>query len=92
MKIEQTFGYGIDFVLSLDNNKMILLEEPNKEKYLFQHGVVEKGQIDLTLKEAEKLYNELGFQIQQYKNINETFNNWCEEEDKKYNYEKNINR
>jgi len=54
IKVECTWGDGPDVVVTLEQHRFLLLEEP-KDSHQFIHGVVQAGQIDLTAGDAELL-------------------------------------
>jgi len=66
IRVENT--WPVDPVtMVLDEHPFILIEEPDKSKFI--HGIAQKGQIPLTLKEAEDLVSKLSFVIYQIKEM-----------------------
>jgi len=59
LKAVCTWGDGPDVILCLDGTPLVLLENPDLNNGQSVHGVVTKGDVDLTADQAYKL----GFQL-----------------------------
>ena len=81
MRATCTWGEGPDVVLSLEGTSLVLGEHPDFNRNRFLHGVITKGEIDLTADQAQELGNMLIDTAKQAK--------WNENiQTKKYNYDK----
>lgn len=69
MKASCTIGDGPNIIVSLDGKELLLLEEPNRTN--FKSGVVEHGQIELSVEEARNLVISLLSAIKQVQDFEE---------------------
>lgn len=66
-----------NIILDLNGTKVFLLEEPSKEICKSEFGGISKGQIDLSINEAEELINSLQTAIITYKEIDKAYEEYC---------------
>ena len=76
MKASCAWEAGLDVLISLNGEKMILHNDPiDLDK--FTHGTITEGSVDLTIEEAEDLAHQLLNSVHQVKELNQI----CEDHD-----------
>lgn len=59
MRATCTWGFGPDVILSLEGTPLVIGEAPDFDRNRFLHGVITKGDIDLTADQAHELGTQL---------------------------------